>query len=388
MRQTTPSLLARRTPRIDIVGRFPPPLDGQAIATGRLADLLAGFGLEVGRVDVGAPESPRFGVGEARWRRTWHYLGLPTALRRRLAADDSTPILWPSVSPSAPGHARDVALVTPAFGHRPVVGIVHVGDFDRVFRSPLTALTARRLVRRLHAFVFLSEALAERSAPFIPAAKRWVVPNTIGTASVPTPADIGAARARRAARDGLHLLFLSSMIPSKGYTDVLEATAVLRQRGVNVRARFVGRWPSSKAEATFRARADALGVASRVEVIGGVDRTEVARLLLDADVFALPTTYPSEAQPLTVIEALAAGTPVVATRHASLPEMITGPEGRFVEARAPTQIADAVVALCTPGMWAAASRAARARFEAAFSARVVGARWLERLGPLLGGSSA
>ena len=95
----------------------------------------------------------------------------------------------------------------------------------------------------------------------------------------------------------------------------------------------------------------------------------------------LPTTYPVEAQPLTVIEALAAGTPVVVTRHAGLPEMVAdGHEGRFVAAGAPAEIADA--ALDLSGRWPQASAAARRRFEAAFSPAVVGARWQGVLGRL------
>jgi glycosyltransferase involved in cell wall biosynthesis len=93
-------------------------------------------------------------------------------------------------------------------------------------------------------------------------------------------------------------------------------------------------------------------------------------------VFALPTAYPVEAQPLTVIEALAAGTPVVVTRQGGLPEMITdGVEGQFVPPRAPEAVAEAVEALTAPGRWAPASTAARARFERAFSPEAVGARW-------------
>ena len=372
-------------PALDVVGRFPPPLDGQAIATARLADLLAsplGGAFDVGRHDVGAPEGERLVVGgAARLRRVGHYVGLPVALRRALGARPEAPVLWPSVSPSKMGHWRDLATVVPAFGRRPVVGVVHVGDFDRVFRSAATAPTARALVRRLRALVFLTDGLAGRCAEWVPDGKRWVVPNTIDAAAIPDAATVEAARQRRAARPGVRVLFLSGMIPSKGYPAVLGALAALRERGRDATARFVGRWPSPGAEAAFRARIDALGLADRAEVVGGVGRDEVGALILDADVFALPTTYPVEAQPLTVIEALAAGTPVVVTRWAGLPEMVAEPAGRFVAAHAPAEVADAVEALCGDG-WAEASRAARARFERQFSPEAVGRRWQDVLGRL------
>ena len=372
-----------------VAGRFPPPLDGQALATARLADLLAsdlGGAAAVGRVDVGAPEGAGLVTG-GRFRagRALHFLRLPARLRRALTDVPGAPVLWPSVSPSPLGHARDLATVVPAFGRRPVVAVVHRGDFERLFRSPLTAATGRALVRRLTAVAFLTEGLAERCAPFVPHAKRWVVPNTIDDAAVPAPPEVEAARGARAGRGGIRLLYLSGMIPSKGYSDVLEALAVLRRRGVEATATFAGRWPSAEDEAAFRARAAALGVGGEARVLGGVsDRAEVRRLYLDADLFVLPTTYPVEAQPLTVIEAFAAGTPVVVTRHAGLPEMVAdGQEGAFVAAGAPDQIADAAVRLTRPDVWRGASVRARARFEGQFSPAVVGARWQALLDPLL-----
>ena len=366
---------------VHVVGRFPPPLDGQAVATDSLADLLVRLDYDVTRHNVGAPEGEHLGVdgSRSRLRRLPHYVGLPAKLPRSLSGPAGEPVLWTSVSPSVLGHARDRALVVPAFGRRPVVGVVHVGDFDRLFRSPLTAASGRALVRRLRALVFLSEALAARCALYVPEAKRWVVPNTIDAAAIPSVAEVEAARVRRIGRPGTRVLFLSGMFPSKGYGDVLDALAMLRDRGHDARGQFVGRWPSEDAERAFRARIETLRLGDRVEVVGGVERGRIRGLLLDADVLALPTTYPREAQPLTVIEALAAGTPVVVTRHASLPEMVTGPEGRFVAPGAPSEIADAIVEVGAPDRWIDASRAARVRFESAFSPEAVGARWRELL---------
>ena len=372
--------------RIDVVGRFPPPLDGQAIATDRLASLLAsplGGAHDVGRCEAGVPDSERLVLGPlGRLRRSVHYAGLGGTVRRALADAPGVPVLWSSVSPTRGGHLRDRVLVVPAFGRRTVVGVVHSGNFDTLFQGA-TAGSGRALVRRLRALVFLSEGLAERCAPWVPAAKRWVVPNTVDLGTVPTFDTVDAARRRRAARPGLRLLFVSGMIPSKGYDDVLSALALLRSQGLDATARFVGRWPTGGGEASFRARTAGLGLTDAVETLGGVGRAEVRPLLLDADALVLPTTYPTEAQPLVVIEALACGTPVIVTRHAGLPEMIDdGAEGTFVDAGAPRQIAEAARALTSGERWLAASTAARDRFERQFSPEIVGQHWQEVLSRL------
>ncbi len=370
---------------VAVVGRFPPPLDGQALATARLADLLAspmGGGHRVSRYDVGAPDAALHAPSHRlSTKRVVHFLRLPFSLRRALSTSPAAPILWTSVSPSTLGHVRDLAVVVPTFGRRPVVGVVHRGDFTRLFHSPLTATTGRALVHRLDALVFLSESLAERCGAFVPPEKRWVIPNTIDAATIPSSAAVNDARKRRHERTGVRILFLSNMIPSKGYDDVLSALSLLRRRGLDASGTFVGGWPSAKAEIAFRQRAADLDLSAYVNALGSVtDRDQVRAHLLDADIFALPTTYPIEAQPLTVIEALAAGTPVVVTRQGGLPEMIDdGCEGRFVPAHTPAAIADAVGTLLDPHRWGDASVAARTRFDCAFSPEAVGRRWQEAL---------
>ena len=374
-----------RARSLAVVGRFPPPLDGQALATARLAHLVAGplgGGWSVTRADVGAPEGDALvSVGGGGIGRAAHFVRRAAATRRALAAAPDAPILWTSISPSPLGHTRDVLTVVPTFGRRPAIAVVHRGDFERLFRSRATLATGRALVRRLAAVVFLTDRLAARCAPFVPTEKRLVIPNTIDDAAIPGLHELETSRSVRAGRDGVRLLFLSGMVRSKGYPDVLDALGVLRQRGVEATATFAGRWPSAEAETAFRARAEALDLGGAIRVLGGVtDRDRVRDLHLDADVFVLPTTYPVEAQPLTVIEALAAGTPVVTTRHAGLPEMVTpGVEGAFVAPGAPDAIADAVTRLSQPDRWSAASRSARARFERQFSPASVGARWQQVL---------
>ena len=152
------------TPRAEVavVGRFPPPLDGQTLATARLAELV-GEARPVVTVSTSAPEGDQLVSTEARWswRRAAHYLGTGRRLRRELAAAPDAPVLWASISPHPLGHARDVLTTLPAFGPtRPVVAVVHRAYFDRMFAG-VTAATARRVVGRCAAVVFLTEGLAE-----------------------------------------------------------------------------------------------------------------------------------------------------------------------------------------------------------------------------------
>lgn len=362
---------------VAVVGRFPPPLDGQTLATERCAALLD-RDHHVHRLDTQAPgPDPLSATPRLDLRRGLHYVRLHGHLRRALQTLPRTPVLWHAVSPAPLGHLRDVLTTAPAFREdQPVAAVLHRAGFEALFQTARTAGTARRLVRRLDAVVFQSEALAGRCAAVVPEAKRWVIPNTVRDETVPPPSVVDARR--RAGPGGpVRLLFLSNMLPEKGHVDVLDAVAVLTGAGLDVQARFVGGWPSDAARQAFLARARDSGVADRVDVAGPVaDAAAVRQYHLGADVFVLPTTHPTETQPIAVLEALAAGTPVVTVERPIMRGVVTdGVEGRLVPPRAPEAIARAVREITEPDVWASTSAAARARFDRTFSPAVVGGRW-------------
>lgn len=364
---------------VAVVGRFPPPLDGQTLATDRLAELV-GEARPVVRVSTSAPEGDRLVSTEARWswRRAGHYLATGRRLRQRLAEVPEAPVLWASVSPHPLGHARDVLTTLPAFGpDRSVVAVVHRAYFDRMFRG-LTARTARRVVDRCAAVVFLTDGLAERAAPFVPADKRIVIPNTVGADVLCSDAEVEAARESRRDRPEIRLLFLGNLMPEKGYTDALAVAAALDATHA-VRLDLVGRWPSPAAEAAFAERVAATGLTGRVVAHGGVAHDAIKRFALDADLLVFPSTHPSEALPVAVLEALNAGTPVVGYQHAGLPEVVRDGAGRLVPPGDAEALADAARQLVAPQAWAEASAAARRRFEAAYGPRAVRAQWLALL---------
>lgn len=367
-----------------VLGRFPPPIDGQTVATDRLASLLEPSAA-VTRLSV-TPQDVEHVRTDARLRldRIRHYLGQRTTIRDTLATHPDATVFWTSISPMPLGHLRDRLVVLPAVHPtQAVYGVVHWGNFDRVFRHRLTAWSARRMVPRLTGLVFLNDRLAERCAPWVPAAKRIVIPNTIDDAVLCTDAEVAAKRDQRLAAAGrpLRLLFLSNMIPAKGYLDVLEAVRLLHARGVPVRADFAGGWMESADEDAFQQRVETYGLAPAVTHHGTVrDRARIKQLYLQADVFLLPTYYPTEAQPLSILEALNAGTPVITTRHAGIPEMVREQqEARFVPPRDPRAIAEAAEACTDADRWHQYAKQARRRFLTTFSPDAVRAQWLRLL---------
>ncbi|MEJ5346565.1 MAG: glycosyltransferase family 4 protein [Chloroflexus sp.] len=105
------------------------------------------------------------------------------------------------------------------------------------------------------------------------------------------------------------VLFIGQLVPRKGY-DLLARAIPLVLRAVPT-ARFVFVSHNRAGEADLRHIVENSGVASHLEIVGPVSESEKIRLLHDAAVVAVPSRY--EGFGIPVIEAMAAGAPVVTT---------------------------------------------------------------------------
>jgi len=118
-------------------------------------------------------------------------------------------------------------------------------------------------------------------------------------------------------RQPLRLLHVARLAPVKGQDLLLKACARLTEMGVKWECRIVGEGPERpRLEHLIRT----LGLEDRVSLLGVRPQPEVARLYDWAQVVVLSSR--SEGTPMTVIEAMAKGRPVVAPRLTALPEMI------------------------------------------------------------------
>lgn len=149
------------------------------------------------------------------------------------------------------------------------------------------------------------------------------------------PVDRAAMRARMGWPAPL-VVSIGNLIPLKGHEIVMRAVAKLP----GVYLRIVGRGSD---EARLRALIDELGVVDRVQLMGGLPHGEVARLLAAAHVMALASEREGLAN--AWVEALACGTPVVATRVGGAAEVIDrAAAGRLAE-RTVDGFANAIAAL-------------------------------------------
>lgn len=257
-----------------------------------------------------------------------------------------------------------------------VLSTVHNSLFDYEVAGWRRALyvSAERLTSPLaDRIVAVSQAIArdlvERYR--IAAARTVVVHNGIDAWAFRPARDRARVHAELRVPSGARVVVMAGrMTPQKGWDVLLEAAARLAPLRDDIFWLLVGDGPLRRA---LMRRAGELGV--RACFVGA--RADMADLLGGADVVVLASR--SEGLPFTLLEAMALGKPVVATRVGGVPEVVEeGRTGRLVPPEDPAALATAVAGVLDAPDATAMGARGRARVETAFTLDAM-VRGLERV---------
>jgi glycosyltransferase involved in cell wall biosynthesis len=163
------------------------------------------------------------------------------------------------------------------------------------------------------------------------------------------------------------ILFLSTMLESKGPLVLLEALSILKHEGLPFKAIFAGPWRGSLNVEEFNRYLQEAELTSDVQHVGPVYGDAKNAILRNADILAFPTHYENEAFPLVVLEGMAAGLVPVTSNIAALPDMV-GDVGFVVPPKDPVVLAQALGKLLRdPELLATLQQKSRTRYEARFT---------------------
>jgi colanic acid/amylovoran biosynthesis glycosyltransferase len=185
--------------------------------------------------------------------------------------------------------------------------------------------------------------------------------------------DFSAQASRDAEGSGpIRLLCVASLTDYKGHRHLLDALALLKDRGHQVSCTLVGDGPMRQ---ELELRAVELGVADQTHFLGRRPSPEVRAQLAVCDVFVLPSVQTPdgfmEGIPVALMEAMAAGCPVIASELSGIPELVENEvSGLLVQPGDAEAIADAVARLSEhPELRIRLADAARATVAEGFDLR-------------------
>jgi colanic acid/amylovoran biosynthesis glycosyltransferase len=174
------------------------------------------------------------------------------------------------------------------------------------------------------------------------------------------------------ASETCQLLSVGRLVAKKGYEYLIEACALLSQRGLDFHCSIVGEGPRAvKLEALVAEH----GLESKVTFTGALAAADVRRLYQQSDVFALACVVVDsgdrDGMPTVLIEAMATGMPVVSTPVTGIPELVTdGENGFLVPERDVPALAEALETLMRNGdLRISMGRKARERVASEFDSR-------------------
>lgn len=346
-------------PAILVIGPLPPPYHGGAVATSFVlhSELAARFRMlhldtadrrglhNIGRLD---PRNVLLAVRHAA-------ILCVMLLRHRPR------LVYLPMAQNTLGVLRDCALLLCALLlRRRFVVHLHGGGFREFCDGAPAALRVlvTFILRRAARVIVLGESLRSMVDGMVPPDRVAVLPN--GTE------DVFGGQPDRSGRAGpVRLLFLGNLMSAKGFPETIEAVAALRRDGVAVELHAAGDFTSEPERRAALTQVRQLGDA--VVLHGVVTGARKKQLLEEADVLVLPSH--SEGHPYVVLEAMAAGLPVVATSLPTLAEtVIDGETGLLVPPRDGAALLRALRTLIADGQSRTdLGRAGRRRYERHYS---------------------
>ena len=357
--------------RLIVIGPVPPPYHGVTIST----SLVLGSERLDERFDVEHLDTSDHRPG--RQIGTWDRQNIAIAVRSVAhllwCMRGERGVVYLPVSQSAPGFLRDSLFIHLAYALRWKVAVHLRGSEFHSFHRSSPAYFRRWIeitLRRVSSMAVMGDSLKRVFEGLVPPERLAVVPN--GT---PEPTTNGVTR------DANLVLFLSNLWRRKGVEEALEAALLVVRDRPSARVLFVGEWESPELERSLKQRA--ASSFENVEFLGTQTGNEKDKLLASSSVLLFPPREP-EGHPRVVLEALAAGVPVVTTDRGAIADTVVDGEcGYVLDRPEPTELAARVSKILEdPGLHARMSRSARNRYLASFTQEHADRRlveWLEQV---------
>ena len=263
-------------------------------------------------------------------------------------AEDSTTYIF--ISPSNVGLVRDLMFITIALIKSQRIILHQLGNYMDFFNSK--SLLAKFLIKKF--FNKVNKIVVEGKLVENFFKDRNFSDNFI-TISNCAPPNIQINKNKD--DSAFKVLYLSNLIPSKGYQSLLKSLVFIdKNTRSNILLTFVGKFMDVKAEKIdgtkekdfFLNYINKHNLKNNINYIESAWGNEKYELYNNSDIFVLPTNYIYEMQPISIIEAMSCGLPIISTNIGLIPSMVKhNVNGLILEDTKPENIANYILKLMT-----------------------------------------
>lgn len=323
--------------RILFIGPVTPPVTGQAVAFTKLVGAIRRNHDYV--IDINFEAMPTF---KKVFRTIWTLLAFTVI---SLKARPST--VYITLTRSKGGALKDIfiLLASRALAAK-VIAHLHGADLNLLYEKS-TSLYRKILVAshsRIAVGIVLTEGMKKQFRNFgsIPV---QVIPNFYD----PIIEDMCSERPSSSVVDPtVKFIYLSNIIEEKGILVLLDSFEKCLRHGANIHLTIVGPFLSSDSSSDFRTLVEKrIGEIGSVNYLGPLFGEDKFSVLMDSDVFVLPTFYKAEAFPLAIVDAMACGNAVISTYHNYIPEVVEESFGLLVKPNDSEELSEAMLKLAS-----------------------------------------
>ncbi len=210
--------------------------------------------------------------------------------------------------------------------------LIHIhGGYFRTMYDGVSGFRKKMIgnsLKNLSGAIVLGNSLRYMFEGLMPEEKIFVCENGVEDEIFATEEEVNKKIEKFGKDDTIRIVYLSNLIKTKGILDLLEAVRILKNKGKRVHLDVAGAIEpeiKDKVERFFEE------MPNEVAYHGVVSRSDKKKLLLDNYVFCLPTYYPNEGQPISILEAMSCGCAIVTTDHGGIKDVAKKEFSIFVE---------------------------------------------------------
>lgn len=318
--------------RILILGQIPPPYGGQAINIQKMVQVLAKHPFNYRLIPLNFSEGLN-DMGAFNFTKLIKLVRIFCTLLYQLLVYRPHAVYYPPAGPTLNAVYRDFILLTPVklFGFKRIFHF-HAGGLASIYSglAPWAKMIYRYVYFNADYSICLSKA-GQIDPAFLQSKKIDIIPSGVEAFAGPVNSELVESAQSVLIDPSIDkqtfvVLFAGLCSKSKGILDFIEVIRICHQQDARIVGKVMGKAYSELEENALN-EATAEGILHFEGVLTGNKKSAA---FLQANAFLFPSIFESENFPTVIIEAFAAGLPVVATKWRGIPDLVTEGKNGFL----------------------------------------------------------